>query len=322
MERQCSPLGDFGKLPLEIREMVWREFRPRGIDENYRKVQKSDLRIMRTSKALCAEISRHMFRSYVVFLDIYPESDITLRDNGGAKWMFKGEEEFRARGFGLFPWHKVDICIDLNAVGDPVSSNAEFCLFWKRTYGFVQTLKEASSLRRVIVSFWYHKGNDWNITGIPRHTHQPSWKQISGRIYSFERHLQHFNICYPHQIFILLFLTLSHTSKELQFNHVPDNSPDLDLPDLVNWFNTSNHTRSFTRDYNQWLTQTHQAFEKNLEIWMWARAQTITFWMGRYYSDLPIDLDHQIIFAMRERPDLVYKSDNQLSNILGPILWG
>lgn len=85
MEGQCSPFGDFGKLPLEIREMVWQEFRPRGIDENHRKVQKTDLRIMRTSKALCAEISRHIFRRYVVFLDIYPESDIRFRDNGGAQ---------------------------------------------------------------------------------------------------------------------------------------------------------------------------------------------------------------------------------------------
>lgn len=100
--------------------------------------------------------------------------------------MFKGEDEFRARGFGLFPWHKVDIYIDLNAVDNPVSSNAEFCLFWKRTYGFVHTLKKASSLRRIIVSFWYHKGNDWNITGIPRHTRQPSWKQIQGQIYGLK----------------------------------------------------------------------------------------------------------------------------------------
>ncbi|KAM5506190.1 hypothetical protein McanMca71_002381 [Microsporum canis] len=175
-----SSLGNFSKLPYEIRELIWLEFYPVSWDKSNiepTSVQTSadiDLRVLRASRSLYDEISHIIYSKTTLCLNLSPlscESDTfwgalrfkrRVRKNvfydGGAVWRLESGYDDRDDHFDYFPFDKL-AAIEISLSG-PEDAAQVFWL-WRNVVRTLELLETASSLPPIVIRL--QKGKDFNI---------------------------------------------------------------------------------------------------------------------------------------------------------------
>ncbi|KAJ9298906.1 hypothetical protein DTO271G3_3148 [Paecilomyces variotii] len=147
--RRKQGLGLFHRIPYEVRELIWLEFIPAGEgDERYNTkqgAQATDLRILRTSKAIYNEVSKllYEFTSLIFTLDpLRPGLNVSFEQMSHSRrmdgalncqrtlWHLEDINHARSSGFCDLPFHKFwEVVVDLRA---PNASNRhELFFLWK-----------------------------------------------------------------------------------------------------------------------------------------------------------------------------------------------
>ncbi|KAK2882476.1 hypothetical protein FQN49_000306 [Arthroderma sp. PD_2] len=174
-------LGNFTKLPYELREQIWLEFFPVEQDNeaasertSIQTSAKTDLRILRASKCLYHEISPVIYSKTCLYFDLSPLpsesfpfwSALRLRRrinkdtvyDGGAVWRLESSYDERSTHFDNFPFDKVTaIELSLTAPEDP----PQFFWLWRNVIRTIELLKKAPSLPHLTIQL--RKGKDLNV---------------------------------------------------------------------------------------------------------------------------------------------------------------
>ncbi|PGH03765.1 hypothetical protein AJ80_08635 [Polytolypa hystricis UAMH7299] len=173
MAPDLPDLGLFSRLPLEVRQMIWSEFVPFGQDTNRDlRVQKADLRILRTSRDLHDEISRFIYLGSCLEFSVSPIYDpqdhwTTVSFSRGAPgnrtnatWIFKSRANTRSRGFDHLPFHKVDHIIVNLFAPNPNFGKKLHNLRLKVDF-LVDLLGRGSHIEDLTVHLAKRDGQDW-----------------------------------------------------------------------------------------------------------------------------------------------------------------
>lgn len=110
------------------------------------------LSILCTSQRLYGEISHHLYKNLTVDIDISPLYvrhawvDVTIKKLG-SKWKFVDKKEARKCRFHHFPYHKVDMNVNLYAPNprDP----AQLVLLWYKINYLIRFLRLAQSSKNM-----------------------------------------------------------------------------------------------------------------------------------------------------------------------------
>ncbi|EFR05196.1 hypothetical protein MGYG_08210 [Nannizzia gypsea CBS 118893] len=156
-------LGNFSKLPYELRELIWLEFFPVPHEDE----PAAELSILKASRALYHEISDVLFSKTNMCIDLSPPPgagenfwcDIRLQRRvrkdtlcDGGVWTLRSEWEYSNSDFDHFPFHKL-AAIDIHISGpeDPAG------LFW-RWRNVVRTLEMLEGSVLPPITIWLLEG--------------------------------------------------------------------------------------------------------------------------------------------------------------------
>ncbi|CAG8958739.1 hypothetical protein HYFRA_00011582 [Hymenoscyphus fraxineus] len=168
-------LGDFSRLPLEIRQQIWSEFQPQHLQGN------QQLAILCTSSHLYEEVSAEIFKHQEFNICIparcgqnaaedsddespQPEgnSHITITNNFYNLWQIESFQHAVSIGFGPqgFPWHKVPrIRIEIEA---PSPDDGELICVYKRTRDLIELIERPGrNFKNIEIFFKDTEGTEW-----------------------------------------------------------------------------------------------------------------------------------------------------------------
>lgn len=174
-------LGNFIKLPYELRLMIWEELRPHGQDKTTadtasskqsRRIPKSGLSILRANRGLHDEIHRPLYKNMVMAFEISPvyEKDVWITANcrqGQAVWKLQNEDDAVGRGFLDLPYDRVDVVVDIVAPDN--RDQAQLVCLWGKISRFVdfmggtQRNKKGKNIQDMTIRFRKNAitGSDW-----------------------------------------------------------------------------------------------------------------------------------------------------------------
>lgn len=260
-------LGIFTRLPPEIRIMIWEEFQPRGFDRHSKNpIQKTDLRILQTSKHLYHEITGLLYHQRKLFFNIFPSPDIfpwlTVYDNKGTMWLFPDEADFLARGFGSLPYNKIDLNVNIYA-GSPCLQGSDMFTTWKRVFELVPILSKATHLRSLTIKLRERLEYTWH----PPRTNQNQNQDEDEEIPFYARHIRDLHIHHKHELVTLPFLSLLETAQAVGAKLDP-----MEMGDLIDWFIASSarndeYESSLTAEVRRWMEGIDRAFEVQNDFW-------------------------------------------------------
>lgn len=176
MLRPSTSLGEFARLPFEVRELIWLEFTPSGEDTPFEKHrQKTDLSILCTSRYLNGEICHTIFsRTYLkielspvykldrkwMTVELYHHHYRLSTPPRKAKWVIKGPEDVRSRGLYNFLFHRIgSVVVDVCAP-NPQDMSSLFTL-WQKVDKLVKVFQETSKIEDLGIHLVKRDGLDW-----------------------------------------------------------------------------------------------------------------------------------------------------------------
>ncbi|RMJ25381.1 hypothetical protein PHISP_03735 [Aspergillus sp. HF37] len=272
MDPQRSPqapvpgLGIFSRLPRELRDLIWNEFQPRGSDTftGSHPVPKTDLRILQTSKQIYHEVSEKLYRKRTIVFNIYgsfmDRSWLIINDNRRTSWVFEGEADFLARGFGNLPYHKVNLAVKI-IVASP--SSDELSIIWERVYRLVNILAKASPLGKVKVYLREYGGGHWWHPSKRLERLEEDGFDVDP---FYANPLRDLEVCDEYQFALLPFLSLSNVAEQVTADPEPS-----EVGGLVDWYAANatqggnvDHDPSFAEDVKDWMEETKSAFDMGM----------------------------------------------------------
>lgn len=171
-----SGLGHFSKLPPELREMIWLEFRPAQSPANTR--PKCDLRVLRVSKQLRDEIEDAVYRRTTLELSISsnylevpgkwdkPFATVFFKTcyrkkQIRATWVLKADGVVVDNWFNGFPFHKIH-SLEVNLLAAGLARDSQLLWLWRNIMRTVRLLKMAKSIPSMTVrlqkcEYGYHE---------------------------------------------------------------------------------------------------------------------------------------------------------------------
>lgn len=167
MHQEVYPyLGNFSKLPFELREMIWSELASAE--------QKTGLGILRTSRCIYGEMSSVLYERSSLEFTISGDrryskiwSTVTLkgRSNVEATWTLSSFEDVKSRGWYRLPFHKFEGVVVTMLAPDPNDEGQLFGL-WQTVTELVdlfQKYEHASDVMipRLILRLAKHESYDW-----------------------------------------------------------------------------------------------------------------------------------------------------------------
>jgi hypothetical protein len=106
-----SNLGKFGELPREIRDEIWKHFRPQQASNDNSVSQLSNLYISRACRQLSEEVSPHLYNKEVLTFVVSPlyerQSWINVTSDLGATWSLESLFHATALGFATLPYERL-----------------------------------------------------------------------------------------------------------------------------------------------------------------------------------------------------------------------
>ena len=145
-QQTSNYLGNLRKLPYDVRLLVWKQLRPEGQDkETERASSKSGLAIIRANSDLYHEICRPLYARLSLTFETSPAYDpkvwVTAHcDDGRAVWKFSDEFDALNRGFGSFPYHGDNVCINVNLCAPDNKDPGQLICLWNRVNRLVDFL--------------------------------------------------------------------------------------------------------------------------------------------------------------------------------------
>ncbi|KAL1979557.1 hypothetical protein VTN96DRAFT_5570 [Rasamsonia emersonii] len=219
-----TTLGLFSRLPYEVREQIWLEFAPTGQDMCLRCTQKTDLRILCTSRDLYDEISRVLYQTSSLEFDLSPIHQpgkiwTTVHFKQGrhqqrvnARWILHSLADARSRGFHHLPFDRIDNVIVNLSAPNPKGAGRLFWL-WQKVTDLVSLFKEAATtIRNLTIRLQKcnnKNGQDW----------LDRWGTANQSIFRL----------YDHDVVVVPFCTL----RNLETIDVETHSKELE--DTIDW---------------------------------------------------------------------------------------
>lgn len=178
-----SKLGMFGRLPYEVRELIWLEFMPRAQDTSEGKrpkgKPKADLSIIRTCRFLSREITAvihhrcsmefelsHLHRPGTLWTTVrFQRGYDRERNEGGLedtrpRWLLESPSNARDRGFSTLPFHKLDDVTVTLFAPDPTAPSKLFLLL-EKVENLVALFKRAKFIQKITIRLKKQNGCDW-----------------------------------------------------------------------------------------------------------------------------------------------------------------
>jgi hypothetical protein len=175
MESAPTPLGVFGRLPTELRFMIWEYFYPKGDDRG-----KTDLAILRTNSTIYHEIM-DCFRwpeslgSFEVVLCPDPQCPIRIYDEShticwDVSASLISEYPGERPGFAHLPIDELDVVVNIMAPGGSDDPGRVICI-WEKCLALVRILNAVTtkSVKLLLISLDDHDFGTW-VCGHPRQT--------------------------------------------------------------------------------------------------------------------------------------------------------
>lgn len=176
---KSSSFGLFSRLPYELREQIWLEFLPVGLDTRlgipFRR--KTYLDILRASRGMYAEISNCLYSNACLQFDLSPLyfqdplawttvyfSKTNRRGKGTIEnkttWRLLSRKVAKRRGFYDFrPHPRIEIVVNLFAP-DPKDPGQLFWM-WRNATRLVEIFEEAPPLPHLKIRFQKCEAQDW-----------------------------------------------------------------------------------------------------------------------------------------------------------------
>lgn len=172
-------LGLFSRLPYEIREPIWKEFFPASRHNHplTTQRQKTDLSILRASRALYDEISRLLYENISLTFSLAPAhrnsgswAVVALKQNkkhlNGEHtntqplWCLESLADAKSRGFDNLPFHKIET-VNVKLYAPNPESRIEIFFLWRKVTDLMTIFKKARHIRSLTV--WFNKciDGDW-----------------------------------------------------------------------------------------------------------------------------------------------------------------
>ncbi|PGH05865.1 hypothetical protein AJ79_06707 [Helicocarpus griseus UAMH5409] len=250
-QRQCdqetwtepsSKLGQFGRLPYELREQIWDALAPTGRevfiaqrewDEENSGQRKANFNILCANRFFHDEVSEVIYRRSTLEFDINPfyrpkarlckvfyKSKFRPEDEKVTAWHFDSVDEARDSGFGHFPLHRLDEVIVNIPSPDPEDFGELFCL-WTKIRDIVNLLSGWTRVNRLVVRLQKDGWRNWlDYDG------EPSVAYSASPVHS--------SCIYDHDVAILPFAALRNLKclEVKTYSHEFTNSMDWAV---INW---------------------------------------------------------------------------------------
>ncbi|EER24337.1 hypothetical protein CPC735_057070 [Coccidioides posadasii C735 delta SOWgp] len=218
----AEALGLLSWLPYEIREQIWLEFLPAGADP-----EKTDLRILRTTRYLYNEISEIFFLHSRLEFILSPRQ--TLRDSGltvlfyrqksfrdtrpvwePARWDLETMADIRDRGFYNVPFHKIPKVV-VSIAAPNYHEGCQLYSLWQKARILADLLRMGSIIEKLEIRLQPRGLFDWGMW---------CWASSTGR--------------YDHDVVVMPFCALPNLlSLEIKHDPLTDNRA-LDW-ETMNW---------------------------------------------------------------------------------------
>ncbi|GAD97870.1 hypothetical protein CPC735_057070 [Paecilomyces variotii No. 5] len=179
MASENPSLGLFSRLPYEIREPIWKEFFPTSRHQHplMTQRQKTDLSILRASRALYDEISRLLYENTSLTFSLAPTHQnsgswavVALKqskkhsygeyNSAQPIWCLESLQDAKSRGFDNLPFHKIQT-VTVKLYAPNPEKKVETFFQWRKIADLVPLFKKARHIRSLTV--WFQKGidGDW-----------------------------------------------------------------------------------------------------------------------------------------------------------------
>jgi hypothetical protein len=323
---ESSPdLGDFATLAPEIRLLIWEYLFPRGIyASSVVRTEATDLSMLRTSQRLYNEISHYLYSNLIQKVEVSPRFSrnewmvIKIKSKKlRAKWIWKDEVDVRHRGFENFPYHKVDLIINIYAP-DP-KDPGQLILLWQKINALAKIIGHQSSLKSLNIKLRKSRASDWLKSEHLNHS------------------IDHPDGSYPDHVIVLMplcrLLNLSISRITLHSQSLCDAVVKCDRNLIKNdsqlichfipgskqeYIDDTRHSDNIERR----LMDTMFLLDAKLDYLPgktanMLRLERFSKWFKDGETGYPGDseYDENFKFALREYPEIVYKYDSELSDL-------
>ncbi|KAK2810326.1 hypothetical protein FQN50_003057 [Emmonsiellopsis sp. PD_5] len=171
-----APLGNLGKLPLELRRMVWENLAPVRKETAGDPAEKTDLSILRASKILYREVFDTIYSHPVLEFDVSPfdppneklvsaffkrgYNQELIQDNERPEWVLRSLEEALQHGFGSLPWSKFEAVVVNFPAPDP-DDGGQIFREWQKACDLVRLFRKADVINKLVIRLRKGKKTDW-----------------------------------------------------------------------------------------------------------------------------------------------------------------
>ncbi|KAL3477348.1 hypothetical protein BJX99DRAFT_126877 [Aspergillus californicus] len=145
-----SKLGDFGKLPAELRLLIWENALSDG-----------STAIMRSNRTIYEDISYKLYDTIEIHL--YPRHDdpwmMVSCKRLRLSWSISREKDCLSSGFWNMPYDKTKLAINVHAP-DP-SEKAQYIHLWGKARALAAILEQIPESKSIEVTLRSHNGHNW-----------------------------------------------------------------------------------------------------------------------------------------------------------------
>jgi hypothetical protein len=154
-----GPLGIFGKLPRELRDMVWEHFTPQwgsspdkielSFTDRGQKIPNNQA-ILRTSHELSDEVLPYLYKKEMLCFHVHGnwEQSIVISNSHGARWEYGSNGGDILQPFRELPYKRLK-AIKIEIVAANVADPGQYICLWKRVRGLVDHLSQSGGLPQI-----------------------------------------------------------------------------------------------------------------------------------------------------------------------------
>ncbi|KAN0070377.1 hypothetical protein V8E54_011246 [Elaphomyces granulatus] len=316
-------MGDFAKLPSEIRLLIWEYYlfnhRGPGTCTCTGAAGKTapGLSILRASRSLYNEISHHLYTGLRPNVLLTPRCFwITInmkgkkRDFIRAKWRFNDEADAIHHGFQNFPYHKVDLIVNIYAP-DP-NDPGELVRIWQKTNTLARLIGLKPTPNSLKIYLPRFASRDWGQNGqtndSAKYPESPSPYDYYPDTRIASTPFQRFEKLRPlsYKIYCVDFVKKKHDHVSHKLSYTPPHDDSIE-PNFTAGIDREMIDLSFFLD-----TKLDSLEGQTADL---LRLERFSEWFedGQGWDSA---YEKQILFALRRFPDIVLKHDMGLCRLI------